>query len=232
MSTGRGGLISRGGPPATRGRDLSGKIVFSDDYRAKVEAARLAEAEAARVAAEQEAARVAAEAEAARVAAEAEAAAARLKAEAEAEAEAARVAAEAEAAEAARVVALRADVLAHMAKMEEINKKMGKVPPPPPPVVRAPNGYAISPRVANFPSGYDYYAQPPERPRIELSPEALAYQNSERKLAKQLESNARLNSQLDSLRRGMVGGRKKKSTRQKKQHRRRNRRRSTRKYRK
>jgi hypothetical protein len=181
--------------------------------------------EAARVAAAEKAA---AEAEAARVKAEAEAA----------EAEAARVKAEAEAAEAARVAEVQASVLAHMKEMEKINKRMGfkapPPPPPPPPVVHAPNGYAISPRVVNFPSDYNYYAQPAERPVpvIELSPQAREYENREQKLAKQLQSNARLNSQLDSLRQGMVGGRKKKSKRQKKQHRRRNRRRSTRKYRK
>jgi hypothetical protein len=197
------------------------------DYQAKVqEKARLA-AEA-RVKAEAEKARVAAEEEAARVAAEE--AAARVKAAEEAAAEKARLAAE----EAARLAAVRADVLAHIKKMEEINKKM----PPPPPVVYAPNGYAISPRVANFPSDYNYYAQPAKRPVIELSPEALAYQNSEQELANQLESDARLDSQLESLQRGMGGGRKKKKytqtrTRQKKQHRRRHRRRrSTRKYRK
>ena len=192
--------------------------------------------EAARVkAAAEEAARVAAE-EAARVKAEAEAAAEKARLAAE---EAVRVAAEKEAArvaaekEAARLAAVRADVLAHMEKMKEINKKMPP-PPPAPPVVRAPNGYTISERVANFPSGYNYYAQPAERPVIELSPQALAYQKSEQELANQLESDARLDSQLT----GMGGGRKKKKytqtrTRQKKQHRRRHRRRrSTRKYRK
>ena len=186
--------------------------MYSNDYHAKVEAARVAAAEKA-----------AAEAEAARVKAEAEAA----------EAEAARVKAEAEAAEAARVAAVRASVLAHMKMMEDINKQRPPPPPPPPPVVHAPNGYAISPRVANFPPDYNYYPQPAERPvPVYISPEALAYQNSEQELANQLESDARLDLQLDSLRRGMGGGRKKKSKRQKKQHRRRNRRRSTRKYRK
>lgn len=106
--------------------------------------------------------------------------------------------------------------------------------PPPPPVVRAPNGYTISERVANFPSGYNYHAQPAERPVIKLSPEALAYEIDEQERTNRLESDARLDSQLT----GMGGGRKKKKytqtrTRQKKQHRRRHRRRrSTRKYRK
>ena len=151
-----------------------------------------------------------------------------------AEAEAARVKAEAEAAEAARVAAVRADVLAHIKMMEKINKQRPP-PPPPPPVVHARNGYEISPKVTNFPPDYNYYPQPAERPvpvPVYISPEALAYQNSEQELANQLESDARLDLQLDSLRRGMGGGRKKKSKRQKKQHRRRNRRRSTRKYRK
>jgi hypothetical protein len=87
--------------------------------------------------------------------------------------------------------------------------------------------YEVRREARNFPIGHNYTrpaAAAGERPVITLSPEALAYEESQKKLADDLE--------LWGRRRG--GGRKKSSTRtkQKKQRRHRHRRRSTKKYRK
>ena len=85
--------------------------------------------------------------------------------------------------------------------------------------------YEVRRLARNFPIGHNYTEPAAERPVITLSPEAQAYEESQKKLADDLESWGR-------GRRG--GGRKKKSTRtrQKKQRRHRHRRRSTKKYRK
>lgn len=84
--------------------------------------------------------------------------------------------------------------------------------------------YKVIRKARNFPIGHDYTRPAAERPVITLSPEAQAYEESQKKLADELESRER----------GWGGGRKKKSTRtrQKKQRRHRHRRRSTKKYRK
>ena len=85
--------------------------------------------------------------------------------------------------------------------------------------------YKVRRKARNFPIGHNYTEPAAERPAITLSPEAQAYEESEQKLANELES-------WGWGRRG--GGRKKRSTRtrQKKQRRHRHRRRSTKKYRK
>jgi hypothetical protein len=85
--------------------------------------------------------------------------------------------------------------------------------------------YKVRRKARNFPIGHNYTEPAAERPVITLSPEAQAYEESEKKLANELES-------WGWGRRG--GGRKKRSTRtrQKKQRRHRHRRRSTKKYRK
>jgi hypothetical protein len=84
--------------------------------------------------------------------------------------------------------------------------------------------YEVRREARNFPIGHKYTEPAAERPAITLSPEAQAYEESQKKLADDLESWGR----------GRGGGRKKKSTRtkQKKQRRHRHRRRSTKKYRK
>lgn len=84
--------------------------------------------------------------------------------------------------------------------------------------------YKVRRKARNFPIGHNYTEPAAERPVITLSPEAQAYEESEKKLA----------NELESLERGWGGGRKKRSTRtrQKKQRRHRHRRRSTKKYRK
>ena len=86
--------------------------------------------------------------------------------------------------------------------------------------------YEVRREARNFPIGHNYTEPAAERPVITLSPEAQAYEESQKKLADDLESWGR----------GRGGGRKKKSTRtrtkQKKQRRHRHRRRSTKKYRK
>ena len=85
--------------------------------------------------------------------------------------------------------------------------------------------YKVRRKARNFPIGHNYTEPAAERPVITLSPEAQAYEESEKKLANELES-------WGWGRRG--GGRTKRSTRtrQKKQRRHRHRRRSTKKYRK
>jgi hypothetical protein len=84
--------------------------------------------------------------------------------------------------------------------------------------------YKVRRKARNFPIGHNYTEPAAERPVITLSPEAQAYEESQKKLADELESRER----------GWGGGRKKRSTRtrQKKQRRHRHRRRSTKKYRK
>ena len=84
--------------------------------------------------------------------------------------------------------------------------------------------YKVRRKARNFPIGHNYTEPAAERPVITLSPEAQAYEESEKKLA----------NKLESLESGWGGGRKKRSTRtrQKKQRRHRHRRRSTKKYRK
>lgn len=84
--------------------------------------------------------------------------------------------------------------------------------------------YKVRRKARNFPIGHNYTEPAAERPVITLSPEAQAYEESQKKLA----------DELESLERGWGGGRKKRSTRtrQKKQRRHRHRRRSTKKYRK
>jgi hypothetical protein len=113
-----------------------------------------------------------------------------------------------------------------MKYMEDLRRRR----PPLPPQYTDPSeyykNYHVSDTARNFPIGHNYTEPAAERPVITLSPEAQAYEESQKKLADDLESWGR--------RRG--GGRKKKSTRtrtkQKKQRRHRHRRRSTKKYRK
>ena len=117
-------------------------------------------------------------------------------------------------------------VRAHMKYMEDLRRRR----PPLPPQYTDPSeyykNYHVSDTARNFPIGHNYTEPAAERPVITLSPEAQAYEESQKKLADDLESWGR----------GRGGGRKKKSTRtrtkQKKQRRHRHRRRSTKKYRK
>jgi hypothetical protein len=117
-------------------------------------------------------------------------------------------------------------VRAHMKYMEDLRRRR----PPLPPQYTDPSeyykNYHVSETAINFPIGHNYTEPAAERPIITLSPEAQAYEESQKKLADDLESWGR----------GRGGGRKKKSTRtrtkQKKQRRHRHRRRSTKKYRK
>jgi hypothetical protein len=115
-------------------------------------------------------------------------------------------------------------VRAHMKYMEDLRRRH----PPLPPQYTDPSeyykNYHVSDTARNFPIGHNYTEPAGERPVITLSPEAQAYEESQKKLADDLE--------LWGRRRG--GGRKKSSTRtkQKKQRRHRHRRRSTKKYRK
>ena len=115
-------------------------------------------------------------------------------------------------------------VRAHMKYMEDLRRRR----PPLPPQYTDPSeyykNYHVSDTARNFPIGHNYTEPAGERPAITLSPEAQAYEESQKKLADDLESWGR----------GRGGGRKKSSTRtkQKKQRRHRHRRRSTKKYRK
>jgi hypothetical protein len=116
-------------------------------------------------------------------------------------------------------------VRAHMRYMEGLRRRR----PPPPPQYTDPSdyykNYHVSNIARNFPIGHNYTEPAAARPAITLSPEAQAYEESQKKLADELESREK----------GWGGGRKQRKTtsiRQKKQRRHRHRRRSTKKYRK
>ena len=116
-------------------------------------------------------------------------------------------------------------VRAHMRYMEDLRRRR----PPLPPQYTDPSdyykNYHVSNTAKNFPIGHNYTEPAAERPAITLSPEAQAYEESQKKLADELESREK----------GWGGGRKQRKTtsiRQKKQRRHHHRRRSTKKYRK
>jgi hypothetical protein len=115
-------------------------------------------------------------------------------------------------------------VRAHMKYMEDLRRRRPLLPPQYTDPSEYYKNYHVSDTARNFPIGHNYTEPAAERPAITLSPEAQAYEESQKKLA----------DDLESLERGWGGGRKKKSTRtrQKKHRRHRHRRRSTKKYRK
>ena len=115
-------------------------------------------------------------------------------------------------------------VRAHMKYMEDLRRRRPLLPPQYTDPSEYYKNYHVSDTARNFPIGHNYTEPAAERPVIILSPEAQAYEESQKKLADDLESWGR----------GRGGGRKKSSTRtkQKKQRRHRHRRRSTKKYRK
>ena len=114
----------------------------------------------------------------------------------------------------------------HMRYMEGLRRRR----PPLPPQYTDPSdyykNYHVSNTAKNFPIGHNYTEPAAARPAITLSPEAQAYEESQKKLA----------DELESWEKGWGGGRKQRKTtssiRQKKQRRHRHRRRSTKKYRK
>jgi hypothetical protein len=111
-----------------------------------------------------------------------------------------------------------------MKYMEDLRRRRPLLPPQYTDPSEYYKNYHVSDTARNFPIGHNYTEPAAERPVITLSPEAQAYEESQQKLA----------DELELLERGWGGGRKKRSTRtrQKKQRRHRHRRRSTKKYRK